>query len=50
MFEVCKTSVFCTVMSRGYKLVNGQFVLCEEGVDVFLVEYLGALSLRQDEV
>lgn len=37
-------------MKRGYKFVNGKFVLCKERVDVFLIKYFGALSLGEDEV
>jgi hypothetical protein len=45
MPEICGAGCFCAVMSGRYKVVNREFVLLKEGMNVLLVEYFGALCL-----
>lgn len=37
MLEVGHTGSFGTVVGGGYKVVDGEFVLVEEGVDMLLI-------------
>lgn len=34
MFEICDAGCFGTVVSRGYKVIDGDFILVEERMDV----------------
>jgi hypothetical protein len=45
VFEVCDAGCFGAVVSRGYKVIDGNFVIVEEGMDVLLVEDFCALRL-----
>lgn len=45
LFEVLDTSFLCAVVCGGYEFVDCEFVLVEEGVDMFLVEDAGTLGL-----
>jgi hypothetical protein len=45
VFEVCNAGCFGAVVSRGYEVVDGNFVIVEEGMDMLLVEDFCALRL-----
>jgi len=46
VFEVCDAGGFSAVVCRGYKVIDGNFVLVEERMDVLLVKDFCALCLR----
>jgi hypothetical protein len=50
VFEVRDAGGFSAVVSRGYKVIDGNFVLVEEWMDVLLIEDFCALCLWQDKV
>ena len=50
VFEIGYSCCFCTVVGAGDEVVDCDFVVVEEGVDVCLVEDAGALGLWEDEV
>jgi len=45
IFEVCEAGSLCAVMGGRDEVINAMFVLLEEGVDMLLIDNLGALSL-----
>ncbi len=50
VFEVGYSCSFDAVVGAGDEVVDCDFVIVEEGVDVCLVEDAGALGLWEDEV
>jgi hypothetical protein len=48
LLKVGPASRFRTVMRATDKVVDGMFVLFEEGMNMLLVEKTGTLSLRKD--
>jgi len=48
--EVGDASLFGTVMSGRYEVIDGEFVVFEKRVDVGLIENAGALALGENEV
>ena len=50
VFEIGYSCCFCTVVGAGDEVVDCDFVVVEEGVDVCMIEYSSALCLWEDEV
>ena len=48
--EICDAGCLCAIMSRGYKVIDGEFIIVKERMDVLLVDDAGALCLWEDEV
>ena len=50
MLDVCKAGCLDAIMRGRDEVVDRKLVFAKEGVDMFLVEDSGSLSLGEDEV